>query len=47
MLDYQAGRMSGVDDNIAKLTGKRPMAVCEFTRARRPAQRRRQLRGTA
>lgn len=33
MLDYQVGRMSGVDDNIAKLTGKRPAAVGEFARA--------------
>jgi uncharacterized protein YbjT (DUF2867 family) len=32
MLDYQNGRMSGVDDNIEKLTGRRPMTVAEFAR---------------
>jgi NAD(P)H dehydrogenase (quinone) len=33
MLDYQAGRLSGTDDNIEKLTGKRPVTVGEFARA--------------
>jgi NAD(P)H dehydrogenase (quinone) len=33
MIDYQIGRLSGADDNIEKLTGKRPMTVGEFARA--------------
>jgi NAD(P)H dehydrogenase (quinone) len=33
MVDYQNGRMSGADDNIEKLTGRRPMTVGEYARA--------------
>ncbi|MFE3263950.1 NAD(P)H-binding protein [Streptomyces sp. NPDC059215] len=33
MVDYQNGHMSGADDNIEKLTGRRPMTVGEFARA--------------
>ena len=33
MIDYQKGRLSGADDNIERLTGKRPMSVGEFARA--------------
>lgn len=33
MVDYQAGRLGGADDNIEKLTGQRPMSVGEFARA--------------
>ncbi|GII52121.1 nucleotide-diphosphate-sugar epimerase [Planotetraspora thailandica] len=33
MLDYQNGRMSGADDNIEKLTGRRSMTVGEYARA--------------
>jgi uncharacterized protein YbjT (DUF2867 family) len=33
MVDYQAGRLSGVDDNIEKLTGRRAMTVGEYARA--------------
>ncbi|WP_326566204.1 NmrA family NAD(P)-binding protein [Amycolatopsis rhabdoformis] len=34
MLDYQAGRLSGFDDNIEKLTGKPPVSIAEFARER-------------
>lgn len=30
MLDYQNGHMSGADDNVEKLTGRRSMTVGEF-----------------
>jgi NAD(P)H dehydrogenase (quinone) len=33
MVDYQHGHMSGADDNVEKLTGRRPMSVGEFARA--------------
>ena len=33
MNDYQHGAMSGADNNIEKLTGKKPMSVGEFARA--------------
>jgi uncharacterized protein YbjT (DUF2867 family) len=33
LLDYRNGRMSGADDNIEKLTGRRAMTVGEFARA--------------
>ena len=33
MADYQLGAMSGADDNIEKLTGRRSMTVGEFARA--------------
>ena len=33
MLDYQHGHMSGSDDNVEKLTGRRAMTVGEFARA--------------
>ncbi|MFF2993407.1 NmrA family NAD(P)-binding protein [Streptomyces sp. NPDC057950] len=33
MVDYQNGRMSGADDNVEKLTGRRSMTVGEFARA--------------
>ena len=32
MADYQRGHMSGSDDNIERITGKRPMTVGEFAR---------------
>jgi uncharacterized protein YbjT (DUF2867 family) len=32
MVDYQHGHMSGADDNIEKLTGRRPMTVGEYAR---------------
>lgn len=32
MADYQNGRMSGADDNVEKLTGRRSMTVGEFAR---------------
>jgi uncharacterized protein YbjT (DUF2867 family) len=32
MLDYQHGHMSGADDNIEKITGKRSMTVGEYAR---------------
>jgi NAD(P)H dehydrogenase (quinone) len=32
MVDYQNGRMSGADDNVEKLTGRRSMTVGEFAR---------------
>jgi NAD(P)H dehydrogenase (quinone) len=32
MADYQVGRMSGADDNVEKLTGRRSMTVGEFAR---------------
>jgi NAD(P)H dehydrogenase (quinone) len=32
MEDYQNGVMSGADDNVERLTGRRPMTVREFTR---------------
>jgi NAD(P)H dehydrogenase (quinone) len=33
MADYQKGHMSGADDNVEKLTGRRAMTVGEFDRA--------------
>jgi NAD(P)H dehydrogenase (quinone) len=33
MVDYQHGHMSGADDNVEKLTGRRSMTVGEFARA--------------
>jgi NAD(P)H dehydrogenase (quinone) len=33
MEDYQHGAMSGADNNIEKLTGKKPMSVRDFARA--------------
>ncbi|MGW3635229.1 NmrA family NAD(P)-binding protein [Streptomyces sp. NPDC005122] len=33
MVDYQNGHMSGADDNVELLTGRRPMTVGEFARA--------------
>lgn len=33
MEDYQNGVMSGSDNNVEKLTGRRPMTVGEFARA--------------
>jgi hypothetical protein len=33
MRDYQAGHMSGVNDNVERLTGKRAMTVGEYARA--------------
>ncbi|WP_433296823.1 hypothetical protein ACQPZQ_17035 [Pseudonocardia sp. CA-142604] len=33
LIDYQNGRMSGADNNIEKLTGRRSMTVGEFARA--------------
>jgi hypothetical protein len=33
MDDYQHGHMSGADDNVEKLTGRRSMTVGEFARA--------------
>jgi NAD(P)H dehydrogenase (quinone) len=33
MVDYQNGHMSGADDNVKKLTGRRSMTVGEFARA--------------
>lgn len=33
MADYQTGHMSGADNNVEKLTGRRPMTVGEFARA--------------
>jgi uncharacterized protein YbjT (DUF2867 family) len=33
MVDYQNGHMSGADDNVEKLTGRRSMTVGEFARA--------------
>ena len=33
MVDYQHGHMSGSDDNVEKLTGRRSMTVGEFARA--------------
>jgi len=33
MEDYQHGAMSGADNNIERLTGKKPMSVGEFARA--------------
>ncbi|HEV2155784.1 NmrA family NAD(P)-binding protein [Bradyrhizobium sp.] len=32
MADYQHGHMSGSDDNVERITGKKPMAVGEFAR---------------
>lgn len=32
MADYQKGHMSGADNNVEKLTGRRPMTVGEFAR---------------
>jgi NAD(P)H dehydrogenase (quinone) len=32
MADYQKGHMAGADNNIEKLTGRRPMTVGEFAR---------------
>ena len=34
MFDYQNGHMSGADNNIEQLTGRRPVTVGEFARAR-------------
>jgi NAD(P)H dehydrogenase (quinone) len=33
MVDYQHGVMSGADDNVERLTGRRSMTVGEFARA--------------
>ncbi|MEU3183563.1 NmrA family NAD(P)-binding protein [Streptomyces sp. NPDC006923] len=33
MIDFQNGRMSGADDNIERLTGRRSMTVGEYARA--------------
>ena len=33
MADYQTGHMSGADNNIEKLTGRRSMTVGELARA--------------
>ncbi len=33
MADYQTGHMSGADNNVEKLTGRRSMIVGEFARA--------------
>ena len=33
MVDYQNGHMSGADNNIEQLTGRRAMTVGEFARA--------------
>jgi uncharacterized protein YbjT (DUF2867 family) len=33
MVDYQNGHMSGADNNVEQLTGRRPMSVGEFARA--------------
>lgn len=33
MADYQTGHMSGADNNVEKLTGRRSMTVGEFARA--------------
>ena len=33
MVDYQHGHMSGSDNNVEKLTGRRSMTVGEFARA--------------
>jgi hypothetical protein len=33
MKDYQNGVMSGSDNNIERLTGRRPITVGEFARA--------------
>ena len=33
MEDYQNGIMSGADDNVERLTGRRSMTVGEFARA--------------
>jgi NAD(P)H dehydrogenase (quinone) len=33
MDDYQHGHMSGADNNVEKLTGRRSMTVGEFARA--------------
>jgi NAD(P)H dehydrogenase (quinone) len=33
MADYQNGRMSGADNNVEMLTGRKPMSVGEFARA--------------
>jgi len=33
MVDYQHGHMSGSDDNVERLTGRRSMTVGEFARA--------------
>ena len=32
MLDYQHGHMAGADNNVEKLTGRRPMSVREFAK---------------
>ena len=32
MVDYQNGHMSGADDNVERLTGRRSMTVGEFAR---------------
>jgi uncharacterized protein YbjT (DUF2867 family) len=33
MVDYQNGHMSGADNNVEQLTGRRPMTVGEFAHA--------------
>ena len=33
MADYQKGHMSGADNNVEKLTGRRSMTVAEFAHA--------------
>jgi NAD(P)H dehydrogenase (quinone) len=33
MLDYQHGVMSGMNDNVEKLSGQKPMSVSDFARA--------------
>jgi hypothetical protein len=33
MEDYKRGHMAGADNNIERLTGKRPMTVGEFAKA--------------
>jgi NAD(P)H dehydrogenase (quinone) len=33
MADYQKGHMSGADNNVEKLTGRRSMTVGEFAHA--------------
>ena len=33
MADYQKGHMSGADNNVERLTGRKPMTVGEFARA--------------
>lgn len=35
MLDYQRGVMSGMNNNVERLTGRKPMSVAEFAQAHR------------